>query len=167
MSNLGRVRSWFDSHGNKRVEPFVLSGYDNGTGYLLVQLYKDKKYKQLLIHRLVVEAFIGPIPKGMQVNHIDENKKNNCLSNLEIVSPKQNNNHGTRNARAGKSISKHLDLMEVQFPYREFSFVNSCEASTFFNYKNKCQVGVFIYNARKNNSNIIRIKGRDYYFSQE
>lgn len=166
VSNFGRVRS-LEYKGKKRKEPLILSGGDNGTGYLQVILCKNSIYKHLYIHRLVVEAFIGRIPKGYEINHIDENKKNNCLSNLEIVTRKQNMNHGTRNMRAGKSISKQLDLLEVQYPHRELTFTNSCECSKFFNYKRETQIGSYISAARKKGSNIIKIKGIDYFYTQQ
>jgi hypothetical protein len=46
-----------------------------------------------MVHRLVVMAFIGPIPDGLQVNHKDGNKTNNSISNLEIVTQAENMRH--------------------------------------------------------------------------
>ncbi len=55
-------------------------------GYLSVSLSKENKLKQKNIHRLVAEAFL-PNPFNLPViNHIDENKKNNMVSNLEWCS---------------------------------------------------------------------------------
>lgn len=59
-------------------------------GYLRVSIKVGKKQKLVLIHRLVVENFIGPIPKGMEIDHVNGNKKDNSVSNLEIVSPEEN-----------------------------------------------------------------------------
>ena len=54
--------------------------------YLSVILYKDNKLKNYLVHRLVAQAFI-PNPYGFDtVDHIDGNKKNNCISNLQWLS---------------------------------------------------------------------------------
>lgn len=55
--------------------------------------------------------------------------------------------------------------MEVEYPHRELTFINACEASKFFDYKLPQQVGTYISNARKSNSNIIRLRGKEYYYS--
>lgn len=70
-------------------------------GYLRVELHKDKKRKHYYVHRLVWEAFNGPIPEGMQVNHISERPWDNRLENLNLLTPKENSNWGTRNKRVG------------------------------------------------------------------
>ena len=68
----------------------------------LVDNYGKIKWYQL--HRVIYEAVTGsPIPSNMQINHIDERKDNNSITNLELVSPKQNCNYGTRNSRISKS----------------------------------------------------------------
>ncbi|QIW91573.1 HNH homing endonuclease [Acinetobacter phage vB_AbaM_D22] len=68
--------------------------YDNGKGYKFVRIHKrgTKEAKQFYVHRLVAEMFIGCVD-GLQVNHIDGDKSNNCVSNLEIVTPKENIKH--------------------------------------------------------------------------
>ena len=67
ISNVGRVKS-----SKQMLKPLI-----NKHGYYVVALYKDKKRKTALIHRLVAEAFI-PNPDNLpQVNHIDEVKVNN------------------------------------------------------------------------------------------
>ena len=78
-------------------------------GYQRVCLYDNEGKKKLyLVHRVVYEAVTGnPIPKGMQINHRSEDKTDNrFFENLELVTPKENVNYGTRNARAAKSLSK-------------------------------------------------------------
>lgn len=74
------------------------------SGYASVQLFKNKIGKRVLVHRLVASAFI-PNPDNLpQVNHIDENKLNNSVDNLEWVTAKQNMNYGTRLYRQLKAI---------------------------------------------------------------
>ena len=66
-------------------------------GYKQVCLSDNEgKSKLYLLHRVVYESITGePIPDGLQVNHIDENKENNNISNLNLMTPKQNMNWGT------------------------------------------------------------------------
>lgn len=59
-------------------------------GYLVVQLGRGHKRT---VHSLVAEAFIGPRPKGMDINHKDGNKKNNNVGNLEYCSRSANMKH--------------------------------------------------------------------------
>ena len=59
---------------------------NNGRGYSQVRLSQDNIQKNYLIHRLVAQAFI-PNPYGFDtIDHIDGNKKNNCISNLQYLS---------------------------------------------------------------------------------
>lgn len=76
VSDLGRVR-------NKKTKRILRLGSDGRKGYLHVDLCKDGEHNFKRIHRLVAEAFI-PNPLNLQqINHIDENKTNNCVDNLE------------------------------------------------------------------------------------
>lgn len=79
-------------------------------GYQQVSLSDNEgKIKWYLLHRVVWEAVTGaPIPKCYEINHIDERKDNNAINNLQLISHKENVNFGTRNSRAGTSISKAL-----------------------------------------------------------
>ena len=64
------------------------------SGYYTVDLCKDGNVKTTLVHRLVAEAFI-PNPKGLHfVNHIDSNRTNNDVNNLEWVTSSENRIHG-------------------------------------------------------------------------
>ncbi|WP_428909429.1 HNH endonuclease [Niallia sp. Krafla_26] len=68
----------------------LLNTFLNKKGYVRVGLMKDGKQKQVFVHRLVTEAYIGKIPDGKCVNHIDGNKENNHVSNLEILTHSEN-----------------------------------------------------------------------------
>ena len=97
VSNLGRVKS---SDTNR-----ILKGNKDRGGYLLVNLYKNSVSSTKKIHRLVAQAFIPNPENKPQVNHIDENKTNNMVSNLEWSTNKENSNHGTRTDRSSKTRS--------------------------------------------------------------
>lgn len=80
-------------------------------GYLQIFLSdNDGKIKNYKVHRVVYESVTGqPIPEGMQVNHIDENKTNNHITNLNLMTCKENANWGTRNERVRRSQSKSVE----------------------------------------------------------
>ncbi|MEG9208263.1 NUMOD4 domain-containing protein [Lactococcus garvieae] len=97
VSNLGRVRSLH--YGRIRI----LAQAENIDGYLVVNLCVNMNKKSLRVHRLVASAFITNPQNKPQVNHIDENKKNNQIKNLEWTTEKENSNYGTRTKRAADS----------------------------------------------------------------
>lgn len=100
VSSCGRVRSLdrIDSLGHKRKGKVLKQSKIRD--YLQVILCKDGEHKRFSIHRLVLMTF-RPIDnmENLQVNHIDEDKSNNNLSNLEWCDSEYNCNYGTRNER--------------------------------------------------------------------
>ena len=105
ISNLGRVKS-LNYRCTKKEK--VLKPCKNTNGYLQVHLYKDSENKYMLVHRLVADAFISNPYNLSDVNHKDEDKTNNCVSNLEWCTREYNCNFGSRNERSAKSRSKLL-----------------------------------------------------------
>lgn len=101
-SNFGRVRS-LNYHRTGQI--VILKTRKANNGYYLVNLYRNGNMKTYLLHRLVWEAFNGPIPMGFEINHINEKKEDCSLQNLNLMTPKENTNWGTRTERAAKSIS--------------------------------------------------------------
>lgn len=109
VSNIGRVKS-LNFRGNTGKE-HLRKIQKNRYGYSILALSKEGKQKGFTMHRLVYEAFVGKIPQGMQVNHINEIKSDNRLENLNLMTPKENINWGTANERrskahTGKIVSK-------------------------------------------------------------
>lgn len=103
ISNLGRIRDTNYRNTNKiKIRKIQI----NNWGYQYVRITENGKIIHYFIHRLVYETFIGKIPENMQVNHIDENKTNNSISNLNLLCPKDNSNYGTRNKRISET-KKH------------------------------------------------------------
>lgn len=84
-------------------------------GYVVYSLSENGKVHTLRAHRLVAKYFLDKVKGKEFVNHIDENKQNNHFSNLEWCTTKENNNHGTRNERIGKSISKTKSKEVAQY----------------------------------------------------
>lgn len=107
VSNLGRVKSLkrFRKGKNGSLVPInekIKKSVISRNGYYRVELCKNSIQKMYLVHRLVWEAFNGQIPENMQVNHINEIKADNRLENLNLMTPKENSNWGTRNERRAK-----------------------------------------------------------------
>ena len=104
ISSFGRVWS-----KNKSKDEGILKPGREHSGYLRVMLYRDGKIVACpLVHRLVAEGFIPNPDRKPQVNHIDEDKANNTVENLEWMTAKENANFGTRNQRAGLKHSKQI-----------------------------------------------------------
>ena len=102
VSNLGNVKSLnYNRTGKERV----LKPKTNRNGYLQVVLSKDNKQKFFYVHRLVALHFIPNTNNLPEVNHIDENKSNNCVTNLEWCSSKYNNTYNDRQKRIGEKKS--------------------------------------------------------------
>lgn len=95
-------------HGNVRSVPHVTNGRANSymtftgkllkpqlkrNGYLQVALSKNGHKTWVCIHRLVAESFIPNQDELAQINHIDGNKKNNVVNNLEWITPSENMKH--------------------------------------------------------------------------
>jgi len=84
----GEVRSRF----GRKIKPQV-----GKNGYIRVELWTNGKGKKYLLHRLLAQAFV-PNPEGKpQINHIDGNKSNNVISNLEWCTQSENQLHAYRN----------------------------------------------------------------------
>ena len=78
----------------KGTEPGrVLKPGKTRDGYQKVELFASGTPCSRYVHRLVVEAFIGEIPAGLEVNHISGEKSDNGLENLEVVTHANNTKH--------------------------------------------------------------------------
>lgn len=108
VSNLGRVKSIIR---RGVVKDTFFTPWKNHNGYYLVSLRKDGKKTGKTVSILVWEAFNGPVPKGMEVNHINEDKSDNRLVNLNLLTPSQNCRWGTRGRRIAKKIRKPVTLI--------------------------------------------------------
>ena len=105
VSNLGKVRN---IKSGIMLKPWLTKD-----GYLRHCLYKHNKRKNLLLHRIIATAFIDNPGKKPQVNHIDENKLNNDLSNLEWCTVRENLIHGTRTKRAAEKCFKKVIQLDL------------------------------------------------------
>lgn len=89
-------RYWVTAAGNIiNSDGRVMRPYDNGYGYLVVELRNGGKRKHERVHRLVAKAFIPNTNNLPEVNHKDENKHNNAVDNLEWCNSQYNKRYGS------------------------------------------------------------------------
>lgn len=111
VSNLGRVKSLGNKSNHK--QPIILK-QALVLGYKCVSLSKNRKAKMKKVHVLVAQAFLENKKKGLQVNHKDGNKRNNCVYNLEWVTASENVKHafnmGLAKAKKGMNNNRSLKV---------------------------------------------------------
>ncbi len=88
ISDLGRVLS-LSRKRYRILKPTLFKR----CGYMYVTLYEDGNHQKFRVHKLVLEAFVGPCPEGHECNHKNGNKTQNCLDNLQWVTHMENVQH--------------------------------------------------------------------------
>ena len=107
VSNLGNVKSL-------HTDAYLSLSVNSKTGYVKVGLFKPSKAtKYYYVHRLVAQAFIPCNDESLEVNHIDEDKSNNKVSNLEWCNRLYNLNYGNRNKLIGEANKKRRKISDV------------------------------------------------------
>jgi hypothetical protein len=105
ISDLGRVKSlnristvpYLNTFRNRSISEKISIGIKRNNGYLFYKLFdKNGRPKQVAIHRLVANHFINNTHNKPFINHIDCDRSNNCVSNLEWVTPKENSEHASK-----------------------------------------------------------------------
>jgi hypothetical protein len=159
VSSMGKVQSRRLPTGLKRPDRYsekwkdiklTKGKTDKCGGYYWVFGVKfSGKFKIVRIHRVVAELFIGEIKKGFHVNHIDGNRDNNKVSNLEIATPKQN-------------IKNATDRGAFKARDNSWAFSGKIDRKTFAEIKNLIKSGqknseiAKIYNVHPSNISLIR-----------
>ena len=98
ISTLGRIRSiprYVNTKGNatRLVQGNIKTIHINKYGYNIITLHKERKANTFTVHQLMAITFIPGFVKGTQINHIDGNKTNNTLINLEPSNSSHNQLH--------------------------------------------------------------------------
>lgn len=155
VSNKGRIRSWYNNRFGKLKNPKIKNiQIATSGGYSIIQLYKNKREKNYFVHRLVAEAFIPNPNNKPLVNHIDGDKNNNNINNLEWVTDSENKLHAykiglreVRNMKGEKHPSNKLsqkDVLEIRemckksnLPLRKIARRYNVSRGTISNIKNR------------------------------
>lgn len=126
VSNTGRIKSlerYFESaigtqyHPEQIKKPSEKRHKGDSQGYLVTQLYKDNKAKNCYVHRLVAEAFLENPDNKETVNHINGNKHDNRVENLEWCSRKENNEHALK---TGLNGTEHMRNKKGSMPVAQY-----------------------------------------------
>ena len=96
--------------GKKRKKRLKL-GTNFAKGYKFFNLYADNVPKTYLVSRFVYECFKGNIPDDKEVDHIDNNKENNSIKNLQLLTHKEN----IRKSKCKKVKSFNIETREKKF----------------------------------------------------
>ena len=106
VSNLGRVKSLNYKRTGKHKILKLLKGSD---GYFYIGLCKNGIKKNNLVHRLIAQSFIENPDDFPEVNHRDENKQNNKVSNLEWCTHQYNNTYLSKHRKISKKVACYKD----------------------------------------------------------
>lgn len=115
---------------NLKTLKFIGSKHKNG--YWFVNIKNDNNvYKHWSIHRLVWTVVNGEIPEGMEINHIDENTSNNSITNLSLVTHKENMRWGTVIERIARPQSHSIIAFKNNKPIYYFRSIRQAQQKGF------------------------------------
>lgn len=110
ISNLGRLKRI--KSGVHARPGYILKPQTNPNGYLYYPITINSKTRNRSVHRLIANAFIKKIPKGLEINHKNGIRNDNRIENLEIVTHSQNILHSTRILK--KQIGEKNNLAKLK-----------------------------------------------------
>ena len=124
VSSLGNVRSIGIGGNKKSGQPLKPMQATPGLRYVQVAMYLHGERRYYRVHQLVMAAFVGPRPPGMEINHIDGDAGNNRRDNLEYATRSENLRHayklGLCDVRGEKNPSARLTKAQARDIYRRF-----------------------------------------------
>lgn len=119
VSTFGRIKSLkricrANTCGKREVYEKILSACKSKNGYLTVVLCNKGKKRSLAVHRIVAKTFIKNLDNKKEVNHKDENKLNNFVSNLEWCDRIYNSTYGHSVEKSAIKKYKPVDMIDVK-----------------------------------------------------
>jgi hypothetical protein len=114
VSSWGRVRSSKALYGKSDDGYYYLKLTPGSDGYHNVDLFEDRSHHYVNVHMLVLEAFVGPCPPGLQCRHLDGNPGNNRLDNLKWGTAKENADDRQSHGRTYHGSEHHRALVDEQ-----------------------------------------------------
>lgn len=133
------INSKIRNYNEKELKTVSLFGYK-----CVILLDSEGKKRCLRIHRLLYEAFIGNVPKGMVIDHIDGDKENNTLSNLRCVTSQENRNNPNTIKYSYKAVEQlDKDTLEILNKF------DSCKSAALALGISNCHIGSVCNGKRK------------------
>jgi hypothetical protein len=142
ISNIGRIKSF------RNKKPLIMSLCENADGYLMTRIMKNGKGNTVRAGRLVALHFVDGFKEGLEVNHIDSNRKNDVYTNLEWVTHKDNirhshkhgfkSNFGDKNPRSTISNNDAMTIIEALTHLRPMQIVR------LFGYKKSIVMQIYL-----------------------
>ena len=126
IKSLGRVHRCKNGHTRTSL-PKVMRGRGKSASGYRVTLWKDGKQSEWLVHRLIALSFLGEPPEGYTVNHIDGNRFNNRISNLEWLSLGDNIRYGHQNGQYHNQTS--IQIVAPDGCIKTFHSLAACSQS--------------------------------------
>lgn len=136
ISNLGRVKSLKRNTKNQCKNAEVIKTQEIRNGYYSVSLWKNGVGKHHLIHRLISQAFIPNPNNKPQINHIDGNKTNNHIENLEWVTESENARHAYNNGLIKPYTRKIIQYDQNMNFIKEWDSITEIEKELGINHAN-------------------------------
>jgi hypothetical protein len=146
VSNIGNVR-------NKKTGRILRPA--NKGGYLIIGLYKNSKSKIFQVHRLVTSAFIPNPENKPQINHLDKNRSNNNIENLQWTTALENNIH--RSLGVIQTTNQNVSIWRINRDTNEkLQLYNSILEAAQWLLNNNCSITSSLHNLHSNISCAVR-----------
>jgi HNH endonuclease/NUMOD4 motif len=115
---------WISNLGNVKSKYKQLKLAKSTWGYAMACVSMKNKKRSPVVHRMVWQAFNGKIEKGMQVNHINGDKLDNRLCNLEVITARENTIHSIKTGlrktvKTGAQMLTREDVAAIKFFYTQ------------------------------------------------
>lgn len=142
IRSCARVVNYSDGRTREYPEGFKQTSFD-AQGYELVKFWRNNEEFSRLVHRVVAEAFLPDFTPDCVVNHVDYNRANNHVRNLECITQKENIAHSMRNYRNSDGTHKNSKVTAESVRRIRDDFSNGATATSLALEHGVCTASVY------------------------